>query len=122
MVEVVAPRPKTWAYLMDDGSEHEKAKGTNKAVIKQELMFENYKDSLFNEKPYLKNNKDLKPIIIICTQKKLISNDSNDNKKVQTFNRVTTFPHRASDFKVCEDEMLNVRKAKEILKILKYWT
>ena len=26
MVEVVALRPKTWAYLMDDGSEHKKLK------------------------------------------------------------------------------------------------
>ena len=43
---------------------------------------------------------------------------SNDNKRVQTFDRATTFSHRTSDFKVCEDEMLNVRKAKETLKIL----
>ena len=35
---------------MDDGSEHKKAKGTKKCVIKRELMFENYKDSLFNDK------------------------------------------------------------------------
>ena len=50
MVEVVALRPKTWSYLMDDGSEHEKAKGTKKYVRKQKLMFENYKDCLFNNK------------------------------------------------------------------------
>ena len=43
MVEVVAIRPKTWAYLMDDGSEHKKAKETKVAVIKRGLMFENYK-------------------------------------------------------------------------------
>ena len=43
---------------------------------------------------------------------------SNDNKRVQTFHRVTTYPHRTSDFEVCENEMLNVRKAKETLKIL----
>ena len=29
---------------------------------------------------------------------------SNDNKRIQTFFKVTTFPHRASDFKVCEEE------------------
>ena len=50
MVEVVALRPKTWSYLMDDGSEHEKAKGTKKCVKKQKLMLENYKDCLFNNK------------------------------------------------------------------------
>ena len=33
-----------------DNSEHKKAKGTKKCVIKGELMFENYKDSLFNDK------------------------------------------------------------------------
>ena len=44
ITEVVALRPKTYAYLMDDG------KGTKKCVIKQKLMFENYKDCLFNNK------------------------------------------------------------------------
>ena len=54
MVEVVALRPKTWAYLIDDGSEHKKTKGTKKCVIKPKLMFENYKDCLFNEKTKFK--------------------------------------------------------------------
>ena len=35
---------------MDDGSDHKKAKGTEKCVIKQELMFGNYKDCLLNNK------------------------------------------------------------------------
>ena len=35
---------------MDHGSNHKKAKGTKKCVIKQKLMFENYKDCLFNNK------------------------------------------------------------------------
>ena len=50
MVEVVALTSKTRAYLMDDGSEHKKAKGRKKCVIKQKLMFENYKDCFFNNK------------------------------------------------------------------------
>ena len=50
MTEVVALRPKTYAYLMDDGSNHKKAKGTKKCVIKQKLMFENYKVCLFNNR------------------------------------------------------------------------
>ena len=54
MVEVVALRPKTWAYLMDDGSEHKKAKVTKTCVIKRRLMLENYKDCLFNEKTIFK--------------------------------------------------------------------
>ena len=50
MMEFCALRAKAYAYLMEDGSEHKKAKGTKKCVIKRELMFENYKDSLFNIK------------------------------------------------------------------------
>ena len=44
ITEVVALRPKIYAYLINDG------KGTKKCVIKQKLMFENYKDCLFNNK------------------------------------------------------------------------
>ena len=37
--DVVAIRPKTYAYLTDDGDEHKKAKGTRKkCVIKQEFV------------------------------------------------------------------------------------
>ena len=49
MTEVVALRPEIYAYLIDDGSGHKKAKGTKKCVIKQK-HFENYKNCLFNNK------------------------------------------------------------------------
>ena len=71
MTEVVALRPKTYAYLMDDGSDHKKAKGTKKCVIKQKLMFQNFKDYLII-KMFIDHNKDLKAIIMMFTQKKLI--------------------------------------------------
>ena len=48
ITEVVALRPKTYVYLLDDGSDHKIAKETKKCVIKQKLIFENYKDCLFN--------------------------------------------------------------------------
>ena len=60
MGEVVSLRSRTWAYLMDDGSEHKKAKGTKKCVIRQKLMFQNYKDCLFNEKTIFKKQKRFK--------------------------------------------------------------
>ena len=50
IIEVVAMRPKTYACLTDDGSEHEKAKGTKKCVIKREIMFKNYIGCLLNNK------------------------------------------------------------------------
>ena len=39
IAEVVALRPKTWAYLMDDGSEKKKAKETKECVIKGRLCY-----------------------------------------------------------------------------------
>ena len=50
MKEFAGLRAKTYAYLMDDDSENTKAKGTKKCVIEIILMFENYKDCLFNNK------------------------------------------------------------------------
>ena len=40
---------------MVDHSEHKKAKGTKKYVIKGRLMVKNYKDCLFNNKLILKS-------------------------------------------------------------------
>ena len=71
MVEVVALRPKTWAYLMDDGSDKKKAKGTNEYVIKHELM-KIIKIACLMKKQNLNSNKDLKTIIMMCSQIKLI--------------------------------------------------
>ena len=55
MKEFCALRAKTYSYLMDDDSEVEKTKGTKKCIIKRELMFENYKDCLFNGEAILKS-------------------------------------------------------------------
>ena len=105
---------------MVDGSEQKKAKGTKTCVINCRLIFENYKDCLFNEKTILKNQQRFKSYYhdMYLEEINKVALSSNDNKRVQTFTRVTTFPKRTSNFKVCEDEMLNVHKTKETLKIL----
>ena len=54
MKEFVALKAKTYSYLMDDDTEHKKAKRTKNYVIKRRLMFKNYKDCLFNDKIRLK--------------------------------------------------------------------
>ena len=46
MTKFVGLRAKTYSYLIDDGSEDKKAKGTKKCVIKRKLKFENYKNCL----------------------------------------------------------------------------
>ena len=44
MIELVALRPKTDSYSMDDDSEAIKEKGTKKCVIKRMLKFPDYRD------------------------------------------------------------------------------
>ena len=38
-----------------------------------------------------------------------IALNSNDDKGLQTFDKITTYPHGANAFKVCESEMITVR-------------
>ena len=71
-IEFIGLRAKTYAYLMDDDSEHKKSKKTKKCIIKRRITVKNYKDCLFNNKIILKSNKDLKVIIIIYTLNKSI--------------------------------------------------
>ena len=49
MKEFVALKAKTYPYLVNDDTEHKKAKGTKKCVIKRDLMLKNYKDCLLND-------------------------------------------------------------------------
>ena len=58
--EFVGLRAKTYAYLMDDDTEHKKAKETKKCVIKKELMFANYKNCLLNDKTVLRSQQRFK--------------------------------------------------------------
>ena len=46
MTKFVRLRAKTYNYLIDEGSEGKKPKGTKKCVIKIKFKFENYKNCL----------------------------------------------------------------------------
>ena len=60
MKEFVWLRAKTYAYLIDNDSQNNKAKGTKKCVIKRRLTFENFKYCLFNNKIILKSQQRFK--------------------------------------------------------------
>ena len=60
MKKFVGLRTKTYGYIMDDDTEHKKAKGTKKCTTKRELMFKNYDDCLFNDKVKLKSQQRFK--------------------------------------------------------------
>ena len=95
MKEFVAFRVRTYSYLMDDDSEHKKAKGTKKCVIKIRLMFENYTDCLFNDKTILKLQQRFKSDCrnVYTEEVNKIALSSNDDKRLQTFDKITTYPY-----------------------------
>ena len=102
MTEVVALRPKRYEYLMDDGSDHEKAKGTKKSVIKQKLMFENYKDCLFNNKTVYRSQERFKSYYQVMYKEEVnkMALSSNDDKRLQSFDRITTYPYGTNEMMI----------------------
>ena len=95
MKEFLGLRAKTYAYLMDDDSEKKKAEGTKKCGIKQRLMFKNYKDCFFNNKIILKSQQRFKSDYhnVYTKQINKIALSSNDDKRLKTFNKITTYPY-----------------------------
>ena len=76
---------------------------------KRRLTFENYKDSLFNDKTILKSQLRFKTDHhdVYSKEVKKIALSSNDGKRLQTFDRITTYLYGKNAFKVCESEMLS---------------
>ena len=60
MAEFVGLRPKTYSYLINDGSGDKKPTGTKKCIIKQRLKFEDYEKYLQNNKIILRSQQRFK--------------------------------------------------------------
>ena len=77
-------------------------------------MFENYKDSLLNNKTILKSQLRFKSNHhnVYTEEVNKIALNSDDNKRLKIFDRVTTYPYGRNAFKVCETEMLSKTNCK----------
>ena len=109
MTEFVALKPKTYSYLTDDYEEDKKAKGTKKCVIKRRVKFSDYKDCLLNNGIILKSQQRFKceKRDVYTEEVSKIALSSNDDKRLQTFDRVTSYPYGTSAGKVCKTELLS---------------
>ena len=111
MIEFVALRPKTYAYAVDvdKDSEVKTAKGTKKCVIKEKLKFEEYKDCLLNAKALLKSQQRFKSERhdLYTGKVNKIALSSNDDKRLQTFAKITTYSYETSARKVFKAELLS---------------
>ena len=114
IIEVVAIRPKTYAILTDDDNKHKKAKGTRKCVIKREITFKNYTDCLYNNKNVYRSQHRFKSYNhdVYTEEGNKMALSANDDKRLQTQDKITTYPYETNAFKVCESEMLEAKIVK----------
>ena len=80
---------------MDNGNDHKKAKGTKKCVIKQKITFENYKDCLFNNKTVYRSQEIFKRYYHNAYKEEVnkIVLSTMDDKRLQTSDKITTYPY-----------------------------
>ena len=109
MKEFCTVRAKTYTYLKDDDSENKKAKEVKRCIVKRRLMFENYKDSLFNNKRKIRSQLRFKSDHhnVYTEEVNKIALNSSDNKRLQKFDRIATYTYGANAFKVREIEILS---------------
>ena len=102
MKKFCALRAKAYSFLTDGYSDgdyeknkitNKKAKGTKKSVIKRELI---RSQQIFRSDHHRVYTEEVNKIAL----------SSNDDKRIQTSDKVTTFPYGTNVFKVCENEML----------------
>ena len=120
MIKFCGPRAKTYVYLIDDYDDdydknkiiNKKAKGTKKCVIKRRIKFEDYADSLFENETILRSQQRFKSDhhTVYKEEVNKIAISSNDDKRLQTYDKITTYPYGTNAFKVCESEMMAVKK------------
>ena len=85
------------------------AKGTKKCVIKRRLKFSDYKDCLLNNEIILKSQQRFKSEKhdVYTEEVNKIALNSNDDKRLQTFDGITSYLSGTSAGKVCKTELLS---------------
>ena len=104
MTEFVA-----YSHLTDDCEEDKHAKGTKKCVIKRILKFYDYKYCLLNNEVILKSQQRFtsEKHDVYTEEVNKIALSSNDDKRLQTFDGITSYPYGTVAGKVCKTELLS---------------
>ena len=86
-----------------------KGKGTKKCVIKRIPKFNDYESCLLSQETMLKSQQRFKSEgHNICTEEiSKTALSSNDDKRLHTFNKITSYPYGANVGKVCNTKLLN---------------
>ena len=111
MTKVCALRAKTYSFLINDFTDddyeknrivNKKAKGTKRCVVKREILFNNYLDSLFKHEILYRSQQRFRSDHhkVYREEVNKIALSSNDDKIIQTFDKVTKYPYGTNVFKV----------------------
>ena len=112
MTKLCALRATTHSFLIDEYTDDDyeknkiiskKAKGTKQCVIKREILFNNYLDSLFKNKVLYRSQQRFRSDHhnVYTEEVNKIALSSNDDKRIQTFDKVTTYSFGTNAFMVC---------------------
>ena len=111
MKKFIAIAPKIYGFkqFKYDGTinEFKKAKGTNKCVTGKTLNFAHLKKCLFNNETIgcIQHRFKSKPGLINTIEINKVAIKNKDNKRIRTFDGITTYPYGRSAFKVCKSDM-----------------
>ena len=94
---------------MNDGNSDKQAKRTKTCVIKLRLEFNDYKDSLLHNETILKSQQRFKNEAhnVYTEEVNKVALSSNDDKRLQTSDKITSYPYRTNAGKVCKTEILS---------------
>ena len=80
-------------------------------------MFKNYADALFNDEVIIKSQQRFRSDHhkVYTEEVNKIALSRNDDKRIQTFDKVTTYSYGTNTFMICENEMKNKLQIKKML-------
>ena len=95
--------------MTNDCKENKKAKETKNCVTKQRLKFNDYRDCLLNNEIILKSQQRFKSEKddVYTEEVSKIALSSNGDKRLETFNRITSYPYGTISGKVCRTDLLS---------------
>ena len=111
MREFIALSSKVYAYeqvnVDKTVSEEKKARGTNNTVTKKTLSFDHYKKCLFNNETVrcIQHRIKSTPYSVDTVEINKIALKNSDNKRLRSFNGITTYPYGTSASMVCIEEL-----------------
>ena len=75
-------------------------------------MFENYTDYVLNNKDVYRSQQKFKSYNydVYTEEVNKTALSSNDDKRLQAYDKITTYPYGTNAFKICESEILNHKK------------